>query len=219
MNCATCRGNLVLPRFAVCIMVCFFLFPSRPSAQDKIETVLKNQLYVTRGFLSLPIAFSALREILDDYSTYREWALEGMDGKDPVSKKFIGIFSDIIYLPEQHFFEVVFDVNLPWPFGSKGNKIQFKIKEEQNDEKAKRMTLVMATTSFAVEHASLSFEAYGLSGGSVLIFTARLKFSSLIGLFFNIDSYKKNVEWRIGRMVKNLKKRVGFLYPHMIIME
>lgn len=180
------------------------LFPSSVFSLEGLKTYYNDDgYYITEGSVVVPVPVFLANRIISDYRHYNRWALKGMDGRDPISKEFIGILKDVRYLhPET--LEVYYDVNLPWPFGMKDKSVRFAIDSSiYSGMDYIKMSFTMDQEAAALENSSLQFEVVGNERESEILFTFGLKFTPLVNLFFSLPSYKKNIEWRIIRVLKN----------------
>ena len=85
-----------------------------------------NKYYITFGEVDFNKPASEVAITLLKYNEYSNWALSGMQGIDKDSEGLIAYFTGIEYCAQEDVFIIFFDVNLIWPFGSKGNKMYFK---------------------------------------------------------------------------------------------
>ncbi len=188
-------------------IIFFFCLSGFPAASDSIDTFYdQDHSYITSGNIMLSAGNEQLIRLIEDYTDYNLWALRGLDGNDPVSENFIGILSGIEYFPEINSIAVIYNVNLIPPFGSKGNRMFFLIKRSGgHDESFFRNLFVLDSGSIVVKEASLELSLEEIKKNrSMLHYKARVKFSWLVDLFFDLDLYRKNIEWRIRQLVSNM---------------
>ena len=174
----------------------------------------ETSVYGTDGRVTLGVPIGDLARVAAGFSAYRTWALRGINGDDDNSRDFITLLRDVDYRnggrQRVGVFEIEFDVDLIWPFGSEGNVIAFDLVEARHVAGSKtngvdRIRVVLSTKSAVLETFSLTLEAKGKGEESEVRFTCRVKFVGLIDTFFSMKRYKKNIEWRIVKVVKNLK--------------
>lgn len=189
------------------ILLFLIFLPFFSYAVNAETTYDEERYYNTSGAVILDISYKELSDILTDYDGYRNWALKGIDGKDPRSKKFVAILTDIIYQQVEQKFMLVFDINLIWPFGSKGNNIYFDIKKEYNSTGLlKTIEFSLCKPTFLVPRAVLSLKLYkDYSGGSRIYFKSRIKLAWFIDLFYTLKGFKRNFEVRIVNIIRNIK--------------
>lgn len=185
--------------FLIVLPVCIY-------AVNAETTYDNDRYYNTAGTVSLAIPYIELSDILKDYNGYRNWALKGIDGKDKRSSKFVAILTDIIYRQEDQKFILVFDINLGWPFGSKGNYIFFDIsKDETSNGLLRTVEFSLSKPTFLVPRAVLSLQLSESSSGCRIYFRSRIKLAWFIDLFYTLKGFKKNFEVRILNIIRNIK--------------
>jgi hypothetical protein len=186
------------------------LFLSLPVFSLETHTVYtEDHYYVTSGTAELSVSFLRASAVLSDFSGYTHWAFRGLDGKDEISKKYIGLLKHIVYRPVEQVFSVIYDVNLRWPFGSRDNVLRFVLSHAAyRGNLLRSMILALEEETVALRDASLNFQIEPRGEGSFITATVRVKFTWLIDLFFDIESYRKSVEWRIQRILINLAEYI-----------
>ncbi|MBN2534673.1 MAG: hypothetical protein JXB88_17445 [Spirochaetales bacterium] len=188
------------------VFLFFIAFPVFIFAVNAETTYDSEHYYNTTGNVIFNLSCKELTDILTNYDGYRNWALKGIDGKDSRSRKFIAILTDIIYRQESQKFILVFDVNLFWPFGSKGNNIYFDIRKEYTSTGLlKSIEFELSEPAFLVPRAVLSLQLYEHSIGSRIYFKSRIKLAWFIDLFYTLKGFKKNFEVRIVNIMRNIK--------------
>ncbi len=190
----------------LCILFLLFSLSSVAVYAIEVTTVYTDdQYYVSLGIVDIGLPAESLSSILTDFAHYRNWALKGLDGRDEVSKGFIGILRDVAYLPAEEVFVLYYDINLSWPFGSKDHTVRFILKQERSSEGLiRRLSLKLEEKSFTLKDAGFYMVLTPYGSGARIKATARVKFSWLINLFFHLEKYRKNVDWRIERIIENL---------------
>lgn len=198
-----------------------FFAPSPVLAQSDLQTVQEaHGLYRTSGVVRVARPLESVEAVLARREAYSRWLLRGIDGSDPVSADFIGVLRHIDYHPDRRRFVLTYDVNLPWPLGSRGNTIEFahaddRVREAARGTWLRRHRIFLAQPEGAVEVASLDYRLEaetGRDGGedhTRIEFVARIGVSWLVGLFLNLDTYRDNMEWRIERVLGNLLTEVA----------
>lgn len=180
-----------------------FILPPAVSLENVETRYGDDGYYITHGSVSVPVPVFLANRIISDYRHYNRWALKGMDGRDPISKKFIGLLKDVRFIPPNTL-EVYYDVNLPWPFGMKDKSVRFAIDSSiYSGRDYIKMAFTMDQEAAALEDSYLEFEVVGNEERSEILFSFGLKFTPLVNLFFSLPSYKKNIEWRIIRVLEN----------------
>jgi hypothetical protein len=180
-----------------------------PITRDLITIKDRNRIYITRGYVEVRRPLSTVSAIINDFGTYREWALAGLDGTDPNSTDSIGLLKDIAYDETACSMTVVYDINLRKPFGSYGNTVELEVVEFEPRGNQEEVTyIVLAEEPTGVEYAALEYVLYEQSGGALIRFTAQLKFAWYVDMFFSLEGYREGIEWRIERFLANLHGRI-----------
>jgi hypothetical protein len=172
------------------------------------ETIRDDKhYYITSGVVSLDISIKEITEVLTDFDGYKRWALKGIDGKDPRSAKYNLILSDIVFEEKYKKFILIFDVNLFWPFSSKGNRIYFDVHQRMSSTGLlQSIEFVLSERTILVPWASLSLTIYGNGDESKIHFMSRIKMAWYIDMFFSLKLYKYNIERRILTLIRNLRQ-------------
>ena len=173
--------------------------------------------YVTRGRVRLKVPFETLTRVAGAFEKYRAWTLLGINGDKANSREFITLLRDVTFRrggPRgRGYFDVRFDIDLLWPFGSEGNSLHFDIRravyvEPRAERRVRTLEIGLMSDSMVLDTFSLRLEASGDAAGSEVRFTCRVRFVSLIDTFFSMSRYRYNVEWRIIKVIQNLKAYV-----------
>ncbi len=190
----------------LCILFLLFILSSVAVSAIEVTTVYTDDhYYVSSGFVDIDFPAETLSALLTDFVHYRNWALKGLDGRDEVSKEFIGILRDVAYLPAEEVFVLYYDINLSWRFGSKGHTVRFILKQERSSEGLiRRLSLKLEEKSSTLKDAGFYMVLTPYGSSARIKATARVKFTWLINLFFRLERYRRNVDWRIERIIENL---------------
>lgn len=191
----------------------FVLFPSTaeetPPAVVSSSTYRNDEkIYITTGESLFTLQYEDIQPTLTEFHRYKDWMLAGLDGRDPVSAKFIGQLTGIEYVEGNDILTVEFTVNLPWPFGSKGNRLPFSITKDTGGRDL-HLFFSLNQNSAVLSRASLDLTLSPRGSETYFTFEAQVKFSWIIGLFFSETLYKKNIEWRIMKLIENIVLRVS----------
>ena len=194
-------------RAPVIAFLTLLFIPSLVSAQSVSTHKDEDGTYVTSGRVIIDRPIETVRAVLRDRPAYSEWLLRGVDGSDPRSANFIGVLRRIEYNEERRRFVVYYDVNLPWPFGSTDNTVDFIYAEGRSRAGTPMFSVGLARPEGALQGARLDYRLHDLQGHTAVDFAAGIKFSWLIDLFLTLPTYSRNIEWRIQRVVRNLVER------------
>ncbi len=173
----------------------------------------EDKYYRTTGTFETDASFDMIRVVLTDFPSYRRWAVKGLGGTEPGTEDFIGLLKDTEYNPEENTLDIIYDVRLPWPFGSTGNRATFLIKELDTTKSYFSFALVMTDTSAVLKDASLRVRVYNEQKGRRIESTAKVRFTFILNLFFNLPGYRKTIEWRIVRVMSNMEDYIDSFPP------
>lgn len=197
----------------------FFLghVPVFAGADIEAQTYFDDErnVYVTTGKAPIDGFINRLGAAAADYPRYREWSLIDINGDSDNSRRFISIIRDIEYQPAlpRKFFDVTYDVDLIWPFGSEGKHLMFEIfPAAWEQEELRKLTIRLAEENFFLDQFDLTMELEEQNQSSELKFLFEMKLASFVDIFFSLEKYKKNIEWRIVRVIKNLQGHVSSQY-------
>lgn len=171
--------------------------------------------FVTTGRVVLDVPFATVIRVAAAYPAYRDWALHGINRK-PGGGEFITLLHDVRYRPGaaagRGAFDVVYDVDLVWPFGSKGDVLRFAVREARAVEGGiDRLSVALGGDSALIDTFDLVLNARPHPRGAVVDFQSRTVFVGVVDTFFPLSVYRRNIEWRIAKVISNLKRHVE---PH-----
>jgi hypothetical protein len=171
--------------------------------------------YITSGQIRLDVPFDTLTRVAGELSQYRHWALDGINGSG--ERDFITLLRDIRFRPRGvvglGIFTLHFDVDLVWPFGSKNNLIHFKVAQYVHAPGggAQELRVILYGENVMIDDFRVRLYARPDGAGSLVKFHSVTRFDSFFDTFLSMARYKRNVEWRIVKVIKNLKKHVESL--------
>jgi len=178
-------------------------------AAHEVETYKQDGVLITEGWVDSTGWHDKALAVIRDYGRYHDWATRWMDGKDPVSKNFWATFTDFRFV-KPDIMILVYDVNLGWPFGSKDNKAKFKIDDSRADRE--ELSFILAEKPLGLDDARLIFTGEHLpDGGTRIRFSLKATFWGLLLGLINVDSYARDMNWRINKMIENLQNASGYV--------
>ncbi len=203
------------------IRLAFALFAllATPAAAERVVTRTvyddDREMFVTTGEVTLDVPFETVARVAGAFDRYRAWALVDINRR-PSGKPFITQFHDVRYLPGgaggRGAFDLVYDVDLVWPFGSEGDIIRFAVAEVRRvpgaPDAVQRLAVQLGGDSALIERFDLALWASGDAKGSVVRFKSETRFVGIVDTFFSMSVYRRNVEWRIGKVIQNLQAHV-----------
>lgn len=163
-----------------------------------------NNLYRTSGYIDIFVSPEIVVKELLALHNYDVWALKGLDGSDPESIKYIGLFKG--FTPHGvDKMRVVYDIALVWPLGSTGNIAVFKLVRGSNPG---HLTFVSDAGTIAYDYVSFSFSPELLSESCTRVsFVIETRFTWLIDPFMNVASFEKGIGFRAQKIASNLAER------------
>lgn len=196
-----------------CYMFIFILFIPITSVSS-LESLFKAQRlsdgsYFTTGTVILSITPDRVSAVLEDFAHYYRWALKGLDGKDPVSRKHMGIFKNVIFREKARQIVLIYDVNLIWPFGSKNNEFPLNIiSMKYRNGHLKSYTLTFTESGPTIKSMLITLSIDGNHGSSILKINCTTDFTWLVDTVINTRIYKKSIADRIIQLANNIEKAV-----------
>lgn len=168
--------------------------------------------YTTSGSVRLDVPFDTLTGVAGDFAHYRDWALKGINGGG--ERDFITLMRDVRFRPRGSdglgIFSLTFDVDLVWPFGSTSNLIHFRVVRATPAPNGgvREMQVQLFGDNVMIDAFSLRLTAEPDGPGSRVRFSSRTRFDGFFDTFLSMARYKRNVEWRIVKVIGNLKAHV-----------
>lgn len=171
--------------------------------------------YTTSGHIQLDVPFATLTRVAGDFARYRDWSLKGINGSG--ERDFITLLRDVHFRPRGSaglgIFSLKFDVDLVWPFGSDGNLIHMRIAQAvpAPEGGVQELRVVLFGDNVMIDDFQVRLVARPDGAGSRVKFYSRTRFDGFFDTFLSMSRYKRNVEWRIVKVIKNLKAHVEAL--------
>ena len=105
-------------------------------------------------------------------------------------------------------FVIRFDVDLIWPFKRKNQTIKFGIREARLRPEGgiDRLVVGLYGKSAIIKQYDVSMEASGTENASAVDFVAEVKLQGFIDTFFPLSVYRRNIEYRIVKVIANLRE-------------
>lgn len=179
------------------------------SAQEmKISTEKqKGRGYVSTAILEFNSEYEeTVRTILTDLDNYNDWALTGLNGKDEISKEYIGILDAMNYDNRNSMMDMKYTVNLPWPFRSTGKSLFMKSAVSGNSN-ISTVKFVFEKNSGAIKNGTVIFSVRGTDEStSVLEVWGIVNLAWYFDIFITDKIYKKAVVVKVMQIAKNLLK-------------
>ncbi len=204
--------SLKYQKMVLIFILLLFISIEGISAQNSIFYAkrLPEGQYYTRGIVPLSLPPAKVSAILSDFAHYSRWALKGLDGKDPVSRKHIGIFKNVVYRKKEHKVILIYDINLFWPFGSKNNEFPLDIvsmKYEHN--RLKSYTLSYTKPGPTINSMLIKVSIIDREKLSAIDISCTTDFTWLIDPIMSVKQYKKSIGGRIMILGKNIEAMAG----------
>lgn len=198
-------------RIILCLLTAASLAVAIP-----VSTTKSSNRYNTEGAVYFQVPYSNVHRVLTDYSNYNAWLLNGLNGKDDVSKNFLLIMKEITYTTNGRAFILTYDINFIWPFGSTGNQLTLGIDASNTVGKAHTLRLFpLAPISFIDDVVITILISNDNARGTAADFAVTILIAPILDFFFSMDLYKRNIEWRVLRIVENLTEYIT-TKPHAL---
>jgi len=173
-----------------------------------------REAFITSGKVELDVPFETVSRVAAAFGRYGHWSLRDINRK-PGGKSFITQLHQLHYRPggsARGAFDLVYDVDLVWPFGSEGDILRFAVREVKPaagvSDGIERIAVELGGDSAIIEAFDLVLEASGDSERSVVRFRSETRFVGIVDTFFTLSVYRRNIEWRIAKVIRNLKAHV-----------
>ena len=177
------------------------------NAQEmEISTEKNKDLgYISKAVLEFsPEYAETVSGILCDLNNYNDWALTGLNGKDEVSKDFMGILDALNYNEFVKVMDMKYSVNLPWPFGSEGKSLFMKPTVSGN-EHITTVKFIFEENSGAIKSGTIIFSVRKSDENTALLEVwGAIKLAWYFDIFITDKIYKKSVEVKVLQIAKNL---------------
>ena len=204
------------PKVSLLILFVAVYFSKQLNAKEKVDSIYDEKMehYQTFGSIPVPLPFEKLGKIGNDFKSYNLWALKGINGDKENSREFISILKELIFIKQlknetsKHgFFNLIYDVDLIFPFGQTDSSLKLKIVEHQEkDGILDSFKISLAEDSIVIKQFDLSIKLReSKDKQSFIDFSITFKLRKIFDMFFSLTKYRYNVEWRILTGISNLK--------------
>jgi len=170
----------------------------------------KHGHFITKGRLKLDIPHSIISNIALDFKKYRLWVLNDINDEKGKKHDFLTRLRDInVYDKADRGkikAEILYDLDLIFPFGKKGEKIIFILDNITiMNSLLRSYEIKIAESNFAMNSLNVKLDLKPISQKeSEITFYCVVEMSSILNLFLSLKKYKKNIEWRLVKVIKNL---------------
>jgi hypothetical protein len=134
---------IAMPLIRFCRMFTLSLCCLAAASLGALETksYWMGHQFITEGIVDPAPWYEDALSAIQDYDNYNNWALKGLDGKDPVSAGFWENFKSFVHdSPDTMVIKMT--LRLPKPFGIATSDARFKIDTSRLDENALRFVLI-----------------------------------------------------------------------------
>ena len=183
-----------------------------PTRAEKVHTATwyddNVDEFRTRGYVDLDLPLPTVTAVAAAFDDYRLWALRHINHKKG-GGTFITQLRDVRFLPragKQGAFVVYYDLDLIWPFGSDGQRLQLDVQEARPHPSGgvDRLVVRLGHGSSLLNNFHLTLVATGDGTKSRISFYSRVEIVGIIDAFFTLGVYRRNIEYRIVKVVQNL---------------
>ena len=163
--------------------------------------------------MQIDVPLDRLCEVAGDFVSYGQWTLYSINNR-PEGGRFTILLKAVDYertADSNHgVFNVKYDLDVIWPFGRTDQVIPFVIHKavKRPEGGVDHLEIVLGNDSLLLDTFKVILLASGDAKKSVIRFKSEVAFASLVNPFFNLAGFRKNIEWRIVRVLKNLKRRL-----------
>ncbi len=170
-------------------------------------------MFMSRGEVRVGVPLNELAEVAGDFAHYGDWTLYGINDR-PGGGSFTIILKAVDYVPGGSYglgiFNIRYDLNVIWPFGRTNQVIPFEVAKavRRPDGGVDHLEFVLGNDNMLLDTFKVVLRASGDEQRSVVRFRSEVAFASLVDAFFTLKGFRKNIEWRIVRVLKNLKRRL-----------
>lgn len=183
------------------------------NAAVSTETIYdqNSDAYRTKGAVTIAVPHEIVSTIAASFDQYDQWSLDGTNGAPGNPRGFITLLRHITYVKDSNLgiFDLTYDLDLPWPFRSSGNHIGFQINAASYDKqkRLKQLHFRLTEKNVAIDYFNVTLDIHSIGHSAMIVFSCNVKFAYWLSVFFNVEGYKKNVEWRVIKVIENLQKR------------
>jgi len=208
-------------RFAILILIVTLTFPGLGSGTPpRVNTVYESErdVFITVGRVDMPCGLGPLTTLAARFGEYRNWSLRGINEKAS-GKAFIIKLLDVVHRPgtpgRLGHFAITFDVDLSWPFRERGSTIKFGVNNVRRykEDGIDRMSVRLFGVNRIIKRFELDLAAEGDDTNSSLQFKAIVKLHPVVDAVFPLSVYRKNIEYRIAKVVLNLRDQLARQMP------
>ena len=167
--------------------------------------------FVTTGTVKFDVSRPLLSRVAGDFAGYGRWALKGVNGSAGNDKGFLTLLRSLTFHESSSppYFQVLYDIDVVWPFGSTGNVIRFALIDVERDAIGPtRLVASLADSSIAVERFVLEMKLSGNESESRVDFRCETKLTPWLNVFFNLEAFRRNVSWRLVQVLHNFRGTV-----------
>jgi len=195
------------------LLLGFLVLPEVAQADSLPITMVTTEngdhSYRSSGEMILPFPGKLVSSAMGDLDGYNLWAPRGQDGRDAVSAAYIGQLTGVRTGPG--ILDLVYRINLFWPFGSSGQTVRLGVSFPQAEQGAlTRIHFLMKDPSFAILRLEGDFSLVSAGPESSLVkFDSDLKLAWFLRPFFPLEAYRTHVVNRIKTALESFAQEVA----------
>lgn len=169
---------------------------------DLQTTADADGAYRTVGRMTLPFPAPVVSKAMVDFDHYDAWAPRGQDGKDPASAGYIGQLTGV--RAGVGTLDLIYRINLLWPFGSSGQAITLGVEVPSTDPATTQVRFVLLKPSFVTPIVEGVFSLHDLGPQECEVeLDSRVKLAWFLLPFFPLDGYRTHVVKRIETALRS----------------
>jgi len=169
---------------------------------DLVTTADADGVYRSVGTMVLPFPVEQVARQMTDFDHYDAWAPRGQNGRDPGSAGYIGQLIGVRAGPGT--LDLIYRINLLWPFGSSGNAITMATEVGQGPagQTSVRFTLLKPSFITPIIEGVFSLSELG-PGQSQVQLDCRMKLAWFLMPFFPLEAFKVHVAKRLETAMRS----------------
>lgn len=170
-------------------------------------TVDADGAYRTVGKMTLPFPSEVVAREMVDFDHYNTWAPRGQDGNDPTSAAYIGQLTGTKAGPGT--LDLIYRINLFWPFGSSGQAIHLGVQTPSTDAPTAVRFVLLEPSVVTPIFEGVFRLSKGDAQESVVELDSRVKLAWFLKPFFPLEAYRTHVVKRIETALRSFAHEVA----------
>ena len=171
----------------------------------EVRSFSRDRNYITEGSLDAVAWYQRGLAAMTDFPNYNRWALQGLDGNDPVSEAYWEHFKDYS-LESPDILLIKLTLKLPWPIGVVPTQARFQIDRSELPMDVLRMNLMDRPAGIEAAQLFLAaIDSPSTPGAKMIRFSLAIRFDPVIEILLDMDQLNKHMQKVIGTLAGNLE--------------